>query len=208
MAFDAGRGLVVLFGGRDPSSNVLGDTWTWSGGAVTPPPPTINSVVSAFAYGGFSSVAPGSWVEIYGTNLAPDTRPWAGPDFNDNNAPTSLDGVEVIIGGQKAFVDYISSLQVNVQLPSNIPTGGPLQLTVTNGKTTSTPVNVQVDPVEPGLLAPPAFLWWLCSPTARPLFFQPARSPVSRRVRRNQARSSRSTGSNSAQSRRIFLPAK
>ena len=157
MAFDAGHGLVVLFGGRDPSSNILGDTWTWSGGPVTQPPPTINSIVSAFAYGGFSSVSPGSWVEIYGTNLAPDTRPWAGPDFNGNNAPTSLDGVEVIIGGQKAFVDYISSLQVNVQLPSNIATGGPLPVTITNGKTTSSPVNVQVNPVEPGLLAPPAF---------------------------------------------------
>lgn len=164
MAFDAGHAQAVLFGGRDVSSNFLGDTWTWNGGPVTTPPPppspTITSMESASGFGGFSSVAPGSWVEIYGSNLAPDTRQWAGSDFNGNNAPTLLDGVEVLIGGQKAFIDYISSSpgQINAQLPSNIPTGGPLQLTVMNGTAASSPIDVTVNPVEPGLLAPSAFL--------------------------------------------------
>jgi len=123
------------------------------------PSTTITSVESASAYGGFSSVAPGSWVEIYGSNLAPDTRQWAGADFTGNNAPTSLDGVQVLIGGQPAFVEFISSNpgQINVQLPSTIPTGGPLPLTVTNGTATSNAVNVTVNAVEPGLLAPSAF---------------------------------------------------
>lgn len=119
--------------------------------------PTVGAVVSASAFGGFASVAPGSWVEIYGTNLAPDTRPWAGSDFTGNNAPTSLDGVSVTIGGQSTFVDYISAGQVNAQLPSNIATGSPLQLTVTNGGVTSAPVNVTVNAIQPGLLAPDSF---------------------------------------------------
>jgi len=119
--------------------------------------PTVGAVVSASAFGGFASVAPGSWVEIYGTNLAPDTRPWAGSDFTGNNAPTSLDGVSVTIGGQSTFVDYISAGQVNAQLPSNIATGSPLQLTVTNGGKTSAPVNVTVNAIQPGLLAPASF---------------------------------------------------
>jgi uncharacterized protein (TIGR03437 family) len=46
---------------------------------------------------------------------------------------------------------------VNAQLPSNIPTGGPLQLTVTNANGASTAVNVMVNPTEPGLLAPASF---------------------------------------------------
>lgn len=162
MAFDVGHAKAVLFGGRDANGNFLGDTWTWSGGPVTPPPPTpaITSIESASGFGGFSAVAPGSWVEIYGSNLAPDTRSWVGADFIGDNAPTSLEGVEVLIGGQKAFIDYIAAKpgQINAQLPSNIPTGGPLQLTVTNGTTTSSTVNVTVNPVEPGLLAPSAFL--------------------------------------------------
>jgi len=119
--------------------------------------PSLSGVVSASAFGGFSNVAPGSWVEIYGSNLAPDTRGWSGSDFKGNNAPTSLDGVSVSIGGQAAFVDYISPTQVNAQLPSNIPTGGALQLTVTNGGTTSAPVNITVDATQPGLLAPTSF---------------------------------------------------
>ncbi len=123
------------------------------------PFPTITSVISAGAYGGFSAVAPGSWVEIYGSNLAPDTRQWAGSDFNGNNAPTSLDGVQVTIGGQKAFIDYIASSpgQINAQLPSNISTGGTLPLMVSNGTASSAPLNVTVNNAEPGLLAPSAF---------------------------------------------------
>jgi uncharacterized protein (TIGR03437 family) len=132
-----------------------------SGGAGSPPAaaPTISGVVSASAFGGFANVAPGSWVEIYGTNLAPDTREWAGTDFSGNNAPTTLDGVQVMIGGQNAFIDYISSSpgQVNAQLPSNIATGGMLQLTLSNGGVISNPVNIFVNPTEPGLLAPASF---------------------------------------------------
>ncbi len=124
------------------------------------PSATITSVESASAYGGFPGVAPGSWVEIYGSNLAPETRQWAGSDFNGNNAPTALDGVQVLIGGQQAFVEYVSTSpgQINVQLPSNIPTGGTLPLTVMNGTATSNAVNVTVNAVEPGLLAPSSFL--------------------------------------------------
>jgi len=164
MAFDAGHVQAVLFGGRDANSNFLGDTWTWSGGPVTTPPPpppspTITSVESASGFGGFSSVAPGSWIEIYGSNLAPDTRQWASSDFIGNNAPTVLDGVQVGIGGQKAFINYIASNpgQINAQLPSNIATGGTLQLMVTNANGASAPYNLTVNPTEPGLLAPASF---------------------------------------------------
>jgi uncharacterized protein (TIGR03437 family) len=144
---------VVLFGGQVNGTD-FGDTWTWYGG---PLPVAISGVVSASAFGGFSSVAPGSWVEIYGTNLAPDTQGWTGADFSGNDAPTMLNGVSVSIGGRAAFVDYISPTQVNAQLPSNIATGGVLQLTVTNANGASTAVNLTVNPTEPGLLAPASF---------------------------------------------------
>ncbi len=61
------------------------------------------------------------------------------------------------LGGQAAFVDYISPTQVNAELPSNISTGGSLQLTLTNGTTTSAPVSLTVNATEPGLLAPASF---------------------------------------------------
>ena len=46
-------------------------------------------VISALGFGGAPSIAPGSWIEIYGQNLAPSTREWRGSDFTGNTAPTS-----------------------------------------------------------------------------------------------------------------------
>jgi len=152
IAYDSAHGQIVLFGGGVTSD--LNTTWTYG---IPSDIPAISGVVSASAFGGFSAVAPGSWVEIYGSNLAPDTRGWAGTDFSGSNAPTSLDKVEVTIGGQSAFVDYISPTQVNAQLPSNIATGGMLQLTITNAGATSAALNLTVNETEPGLLAPTSF---------------------------------------------------
>jgi uncharacterized protein (TIGR03437 family) len=123
-----------------------------------PPLPAISAggVVSASAFGEFTSVAPGSWIEIYGSNLASDTRGWAGSDFSGVNAPTSLDGTSVYIGGQAAFVDYISPGQVNAQVPSSVATGVQ-QITVETASGTSAPFNITVNAVQPGLDAPASF---------------------------------------------------
>jgi len=113
-------------------------------------------VVSASAFGEFSSVSPGSWIEIYGSNLGVGTQSWAGADFSGVNAPTSLGGTSVTIGGQAAFIDFISPGQVNVLVPSNVATG--MQpITVTVGSLTGAPYNVAVNAVQPGLLAPASF---------------------------------------------------
>ena len=118
--------------------------------------PIITGVISASAFGALSAAAPGSWIEIYGSNMASTTRLWTGADFNGNTAPTSLSGTQVTVGGQSAFLYFISPGQVNAQVPSNIGPG-PVPLTVTNGGITSAPVNLTVDATEPGLLAPPSF---------------------------------------------------
>lgn len=154
LAYDPVHDQVILFGGAADS-----ETWAWNGGAAPTAGPSITAAVSASAFGGFPTVAPGSWIEIYGSNLAPTTRAWNGTDFIGNNAPTSLEGVQVNIGGQKAFVEYISTTpaQINAQLPSNIPIGGTLQLTVTNPNGTSPPFDIQVNQNQPGLLAPALF---------------------------------------------------
>jgi uncharacterized protein (TIGR03437 family) len=121
--------------------------------------PAIQSggVVTASAFGGFKSAAPGSWIEIYGSSLATDTRGWAGPDFNGGNAPTGLNGTGVTIAGQKAFISYISPGQVNVQVPSNIAAGTQnLVVTTPNGDTAAYPIAIA--PADPGLLAPAQFI--------------------------------------------------
>ncbi len=118
--------------------------------------PAISTAISASGFGGFSSIAPGTWMEIYGSGLARDTRSWAASDFNGSNAPTTLDGTKVTIAGIPAFIDYISATQVNALVPSNVPTGLQ-QITVTTTAGPSAAYNVTVNQAEPGFLAPSSF---------------------------------------------------
>jgi uncharacterized protein (TIGR03437 family) len=127
-----------------------------SAGECKGPAVTPHGVVSASAFGAFSSVAPGTWIEIYGTYLASDTCGWQSNDFDGNNAPTKLDGTSVSIGGKEAFVDYISPGQIDVLVSSDTLTGTE-QLVVTTVQGNSTAYSVTVNPVEPGLLAPASF---------------------------------------------------
>jgi uncharacterized protein (TIGR03437 family) len=120
---------------------------------MAPAPPAIGGVVTASAFGGFRSVAPGAWIEIYGSNLAADSRAWSSADFNGATAPTQLDGTKVTIGGQPAFIGYISPGQVNVVVPSNVATGVQ-QITVTAGTGTSAAYPVMVNATAAGMLAP------------------------------------------------------
>jgi uncharacterized protein (TIGR03437 family) len=123
----------------------------------TPPSVSPGGVVSASAFGEFTSVAPSSWIEIYGSNLAPDTRSWTGNDFNGVNAPESLDGTSVTIGGQPAYVAFISPGQVNVQVPSNIGTGPQPLIVTTQAGGAGNAYSVTVNTEQPGLLAPSSF---------------------------------------------------
>jgi uncharacterized protein (TIGR03437 family) len=126
------------------------------GGGSTPSINGSGGVQSASGFGGFAAVAPGTWVEIFGSNLAGGTRQWGGNDFNGANAPTALDGTKVTIGGQAAYVYFISPNQVNAQVPSNVSTGAQ-QVTVTTGAGTSNSFNVTVNALQPGLLSPSSF---------------------------------------------------
>lgn len=146
LALDTNGNLYVA----DSSNNVIR--------LLTPTAPAVaaKGVISASGFGAFSSVAPGSWIEIYGTNLALDSRPWQTSDFQGNNAPTSLDGTTVTIGGQAAYVEYISGGQLNVQVPYNV-TAGQQTLVVKNAAGTSANYTLTVNNTQPGLFAPAAF---------------------------------------------------
>jgi uncharacterized protein (TIGR03437 family) len=119
--------------------------------------PAIGGIVSASAFGGFSSASPGSWIEIYGSNLAGDTRGWTNADFTGVTAPTALDGTTVTIGGQSAFIDYISPSQVNALIPSDAPIGPQQVILTTTAGGESAPYPLTINPTEAGLLAPPSF---------------------------------------------------
>jgi len=154
LAGDAGAGIPTTA----DNDHIYATTYT-----VTPatgsgaPNLACGGVVSATAFGGFAAAAAGSWIEIYGSNLGPATGyQWQGSDFNGVNAPTKLQGVSVTIGGQAAFLDYVSAGQVNAQVPNGVGTGL-ANLVVSNSNGASPPYALMINPLEPGLLAPSSF---------------------------------------------------
>jgi uncharacterized protein (TIGR03437 family) len=119
--------------------------------------PVINAAINGSSYGGAPAVAPSTWMEIYGTNLANvKSQIWAGTDFTGNTAPTALAATTVTIGGETAFVEYVSPIQVNVQVPSNVATG-PQPVIVNTPGGTSAPYTITVNVTQPGFLAPAVF---------------------------------------------------
>jgi uncharacterized protein (TIGR03437 family) len=141
---------VVLL---DPHGNIyVSDTQNQVIRLMTAAPPSISGVITASGFGGFTSIAPGTFIEIYGSNLAAESLNW-GNFFNGVNAPTSLAGTKVTIGGQAAFIAYAGPGQVNALVPSNVATGQQ-QITVTTAIGTSSPFTVTVNPTAAGMLAP------------------------------------------------------
>ena len=111
--------------------------------------PTITSVQNGASFqNGF---VPGAWMTVKGTNLAlvPDT--WDRAIVN-NQLPTKLDGVSVSIGGQGAYVYFVSPEQINVVVP-NVPPG-PVNVVVTTDKGTSAPFPATAQTYQPAF-----FLW-------------------------------------------------
>lgn len=121
--------------------------------------PSISAggIITASAFGGALASTPGSFVEIYGSNLAGTTRQWGSSDFVNGAAPTILDGVTVSVNGQPAYVYFVSPSQVNVQIPANIPSGGPVPVIVNYRGQPSAPVTIAINAVQPGLYAPALF---------------------------------------------------
>jgi uncharacterized protein (TIGR03437 family) len=112
-------------------------------------------VIGASQFGAFPAIAPGSWIEIYGANLASSVANW--PSTLPNGmSPTTLNGTTVTIGGLSAFIDYVSPTQVNVQVPSGVGTG-PQQMIVATGAGQSAAYTITVNGTEAGLLAPATF---------------------------------------------------
>ena len=100
------------------------------------------------AFGDLPLIAPNTWVEIKGANLAPvgDTRIWQDADFANGQMPAQLDGVSVTVNGKNAYVYYISPTQVNILTPPDaLPASVPVKLT-NNGVSVSL-LAVQAQPL-------------------------------------------------------------
>jgi uncharacterized protein (TIGR03437 family) len=110
--------------------------------------PVISQVANA--EGGSPTIAPNTWVSIYGSNLAAagDSRNWQASDFVNNQMPTQLDGVSVTVNGKSAYVSYISPTQINVLTPPDAM-NGQVPLVVTSGGTAGTAFTAPAQSISP-----------------------------------------------------------
>jgi uncharacterized protein (TIGR03437 family) len=111
--------------------------------------PLISEVANA--EGEAPNVAPNTWLEIKGQNLAPlgDTRIWQTSDFtNTQMMPTQLDRVSAMVNGKPAYVYYISPTQVNILAPPNTMTGT-VPVVLTNNGAVSGTFLVPSQPISP-----------------------------------------------------------
>ena len=104
----------------------------------------------ANAEGEIPTIAPNTWVEIKGSNLAPsgDSRIWQSSDFVNSQMPVQLDGVSVTVNGLPAYVYYISPTQVNILTPPTLPSGS-VQVQVSNNGVNSATFTVQAQAEAP-----------------------------------------------------------
>lgn len=103
--------------------------------------PSINGGGIVPLYSPSSTIQPGSWISVFGTNLASATATWNG-DF-----PTSLGGTSVTINNKPAYLWYVSPGQINAQAPDDNATGPvPVIVTTAAGTAAST---VTLGPVSP-----------------------------------------------------------
>jgi uncharacterized protein (TIGR03437 family) len=107
----------------------------------------VRSVVSSASY--VEGIVSGSWVTLFGQDLAPTTRPWRGDEIIDGVLPQQLDGVRVSIAGRPSAVYYVSPTQLNVQAPDDLPEG-PVEVQVTRDDVTAARFTGTVRRYSPG----------------------------------------------------------
>ena len=116
--------------------------------------PSISQRGVADAFTFQEGLAENTWIALFGTNLAAETRTWDNaPEFAQNRLPTELAGVSVTVNGKPAAVYAVTPTQVNVLAPLDSATGD-VQIVLKNANGESTPVTARKVNLLPGLYAP------------------------------------------------------
>ena len=90
-------------------------------------------------------LAPGTIVQIFGSAMAATTGSTGVP------LPTVLNGTSVLIGGELAPLYYVSSGQINAQIPVDLVPGQQYQVLVSANNAYTTPETINIAPVTPGI---------------------------------------------------------
>jgi uncharacterized protein (TIGR03437 family) len=99
-----------------------------------------------------AGISAGSWVTIFGSNLAPAgvARIWKSDEVVNGKLPEALEGTSVLINGKAAAVYYVSESQLNVQAPEDAALGAVAVQVITTGGA-GTAVLADLRAASPGL---------------------------------------------------------
>lgn len=95
-----------------------------------------------------NSVAPGEFVSIFGTNLANTAQ-----TAQTFPLPTNFGGVQVMVNGTAAPIDYVSPTQINFVMPYGTPIFSFAQFQVISGTTPSNMVTLYTSASAPGVFS-------------------------------------------------------
>jgi uncharacterized protein (TIGR03437 family) len=105
-------------------------------------------IVSAARSTGNQPLAPGSFISIYGTHLSSAIGIASVLPFT-----TQLSSTQVILGGKKLPLQYVSDGQINAVVPYDVPANSTQQIIVINGTAVSVPEPVLIAPAQPAVFA-------------------------------------------------------
>lgn len=94
------------------------------------------------------AVAPGTVAQVYGANLATAVTQ---PGYVNGKLPSNYNGTSVLLGGIPAPLYYLSSTQVNVQVPVELTPGREYQALASLNGAWSVPTSFFIDTVSPGI---------------------------------------------------------
>jgi uncharacterized protein (TIGR03437 family) len=153
--FEESYSFGAGFQGTDLLANTLFVTAYFVGMRTSGTGPEVSEVANA--EGESPTIAPNTWVEVKGMNLAPAgvSSPDCAPgycrqssDIVNGEMPTQLAGVSVTVNGKSAYVYYISPTQVNILTPPDAMLG-PVQVVVTNNGSASASYTAQAQAASP-----------------------------------------------------------
>jgi uncharacterized protein (TIGR03437 family) len=117
-----------------------------AGVAAAPPSVPSNGVVEGAGFNGKLGVATGGIASIFGSNLASATASASALPLT-----TNLGGTTVTMNGTACALFYVSSTQINFQIPWELQSSPTASLTVTTAGGTSSPVTVTISSGAPGI---------------------------------------------------------
>jgi uncharacterized protein (TIGR03437 family) len=115
----------------------------------TAPSYSVASIVNS-ATNTAAALAPNTIATIYGVNLAYGTSGLSSSGSPIGYLPQELADVRVIVGGQIAFLYYVSPQQINFLIPDNLRPGD-MELVVARQGTAGPQVQIAVSAAGPGL---------------------------------------------------------